>query len=289
VVETDFGYHIIQLAAVRGGEKKSFESAKADIENEVKLQLAQRRFAELAETFSNTVYEQSDSLQPAADKLKLAVKKATDVKRTPAQGADDALGSPKFLAALFAEDTLKNKRNTEAVEVGPSKLAAGRVVEYSPARKLPLEAVKDRVREALVVRKAAELARKDAEAKLAAWKGGAEPQGLESPIVISRAQAQTLPQPLIDAVMKAPTEPLPAWVRVDFGEEGVALVRIDKLLPRDAASGDIKQLQRQYGQIWGTAEGEAYYAALRQRYKVQVTGHADAGPTDGEAASAPAR
>jgi peptidyl-prolyl cis-trans isomerase D len=289
VVETDFGYHIIQLAAVRGGEKKSFESAKADIENEVKLQLAQRRFAELAETFSNTVYEQSDSLQPAADKLKLAVKKATDVKRTPAQGADDALGSPKFLAALFAEDTLKNKRNTEAVEVGPSKLAAGRVVEYSPARKLPLEAVKDRVREALVVRKAAELARKDAEAKLAAWKGGAEPQGLESPIVISRAQAQTLPQPLIDAVMKTPTEPLPAWARVDFGEEGVALVRIDKLLPRDAASGDIKQLQRQYGQIWGTAEGEAYYAALRQRYKVQVTGHADAGPTDGEAASAPAR
>ena len=282
VVETDFGYHIIQLTAVRGGEKKSFESVKADIENEVKQQLAQRRFAELAETFTNTVYEQSDSLQPAAEKLKLKVQKA-DVTRTPAQGADDALGSTKFLSALFAEDTIKNKRNTEAVEVGPSKLAAGRVVEYFPARKLPLEAVKDRVREALVARRAAELARKDADAKLAAWKGGAQPQGLEDPITVSRTQAQSLPQPLIDAVMKAPTDPLPSWTRVDFGEEGVALVRIDKLLPRDASTGDIKSLQRQYGQIWAAAEGEAYYEALRERYKVKVT--APAATAAGEAAS----
>lgn len=288
VVETDFGYHIIQLVAVRGGDKKSFEAVRPELENEVKQQLAQRRFAELAETFTNTVYEQSDSLQPAADKLKLTVRKASDVGRTPGQGADDALGNPKLLAALFADDTVKNKRNTEAIEVGANKLAAGRIVEYFPARKLPLEAVKDRVREALVARQAAELARKDADAKLVAWKGGAEPQGLEAPLTISRGQAQSLPQPLIDAVMKAPAEPLPSWTRVDFGEEGVALVRVEKLLPRDPAAGDLKQLQRQYGQIWAAAEAEAYYGALRDRFKVQVTGHASDEPIASDAGASAA-
>ena len=83
VVETEFGFHIIQLTAQRGGEKKSFDSVRAEIEDEVSKQLAQKRYAEAAEQFTNTVYEQSDSLQPVIDKLKLEKRTAT-VQRTPA-------------------------------------------------------------------------------------------------------------------------------------------------------------------------------------------------------------
>ena len=288
VVESEYGYHILTVPSITPAKLKTLDEAKAQIAAELKKGKASKKYSEMAEVFTNTVYEQSDSLQPAADKLKLTVQKASDIGRTPGQGADDALGSPTFLAALFSDDSIKNKRNTEAVEIGSNKLAAGRVVEYFPARKLPLEAVKDRVREALVARQAAELARKDADAKLAAWRGGAEPQGLEAPITISRAQAQSLPQPLIDAVMKAPAERLPSWTRVDFAEEGVALVRVDKLLPRDPASGDLKQLQRQYGQIWAAAEAEAYYGARRERYKVQVTGQATEEPVASDAGASAA-
>ena len=73
MVETDFGFHIIRVDAVRGGETKTFDAVRAQIENEVKDQLAKTRYAEAAEQFTNLVYEQSDTLQPAADKLKLAV------------------------------------------------------------------------------------------------------------------------------------------------------------------------------------------------------------------------
>ena len=59
IVESDFGFHIIQLNGQRGGEKKSFDAVRAEIEGEVKKQLAQRRYAEAAEQFTNTVYEQS--------------------------------------------------------------------------------------------------------------------------------------------------------------------------------------------------------------------------------------
>jgi peptidyl-prolyl cis-trans isomerase D len=284
VVESDFGYHLIQVTAVRGGEKKSFDAVRAEIESEVKQQLAQRKFSEAAETFTNTVYEQADSLQPVADKLKLAVKTASAVTRTPQQGAQGPLASSKFLGAVFTDDALRNKRNTEAVEIGPNQLAAARVTNYAPARRLPFEDVKDQVRLRVVAEQAAALARKEGEAKLNAWRGGAPADRLE-PLTISRAKTQTYPRELIDAVMKAPPSPLPAWTGVDFGDQGFAVVRIDKLSPRDPAIGDAKQMQALYAQAWGAAEGEAYYEALKERFKVQITG---AGKPD-TSAPAPAR
>ena len=102
---------------------------------------------------------------------------------------------------------------------------------------------------------------------------------------ISRAQNQIYPSELIDAVMKAPPSPLPSWTTVDFGDQGFAVLRIDRLLPRDPSAGEGKQLQAQYAQAWGIAESEAYYEALRERLKVKVTGAAKVGA----AASAPSR
>lgn len=92
VIQSDFGFHVIQLEAVRGGQKQAFEAVRAQIEDEVRKQLATRRWAEAAEQFTNTVYEQSDSLQPVADKLKLTVQTAT-VGRQPTAGAQGALSS----------------------------------------------------------------------------------------------------------------------------------------------------------------------------------------------------
>ena len=137
LVETDFGYHIIQLTGTRGGDKKPFEAVRGEVESEVRKQLAQRRYSEAAEQFGNLVYEQSDSLQPAADKLKLQVQTAT-VLRQPQPGATGPLASAKLLEAVFGADALRNKRNTEAVETGPSQLVSARVIQHNPARVPPL-------------------------------------------------------------------------------------------------------------------------------------------------------
>jgi peptidyl-prolyl cis-trans isomerase D len=272
VVESDFGYHVIQLTGTRGGEKKSFDAAKTEIAEEIKGQLAQRKFAESAETFSNTVYEQADSLKPAAEKLGLTVRTATAVTRTPAQGVTGALANPKFLAAVFATDSVNNKRNTEAVDLGGNQLAAARITDYAPARRLPFDEVKDLVKLRVVAAQAAVLAHKEAQAKLEAWRGGASVDGaLEPTMKVARAQGeQQLPRELVDAVMKAPSQPLPSWTLVDFAEQGAAVVRIDKVLPRDPATGDPKQLAQQYAQVWGAAEAEAYYLVLKDRFKAQL-------------------
>ena len=272
VVESDFGYHIIKLDAVRGGQKKPFEAVKAEIEAEVRKQLAQRRYAEAAEQFSNTVYEQADTLQPVVDKLKLA-KQTAVVQRTPVPGATGALASAKLLDAVFATDATQNKRNTEAVEIGPNQLAAARVVEYTPARVLPLAEVKSQVRDRVVDEQAMALARKDGEARLAQLKADAKADGLPAAIEVSRAQAQGLQRPVLNAVMRADANQLPATLGVDVPGEGYVVARVTQVSPPDAKSPEMQQLMPRYAQAWGTAEANAYMSALRSRFKVEFKGN----------------
>ena len=272
VVETDFGYHIIQLTDIKTPPQPTFEQLRPTLELELKQQQAQRKFAEVAESFANGVYEQADSLQPVAEKLKLKIQTANGVTRKPAPGVQGPLANARFLEALFAADTLENKRNTEAIEVGASQLASGRVKEYTPARTLPIEEVRPRLRTLYVAQKSAELARQEGEAKLAAWKATpSAATGMTPPMPISRAQPQGFSRSLIDSALRAPAEPLPSWVGVDLGVEGYAVVKVNRLIPRQAPEAEqARQEHDQYAQWWTTAEGLAYYGLLKQRFKVEM-------------------
>jgi peptidyl-prolyl cis-trans isomerase D len=272
VVETDFGYHVLLLTDIRTPPQPSFEQLRPSMEAELKQQQAQRKFAEVAESFANGVYEQSDSLQPVAEKLKLKVLTASGVTRTPPAGATGPLSNAKLLEALFSPDSIENKRNTEAVEIGPSQMAAARVTAYTAARTLPLQEVQARVRGLYIAEKSAELARQEGEAKLAAWKAAPNNlAGLQSVIVVSRDQPQNQPRPLVDAVLGASTTTLPAWVGVDLGAQGYAVVKVNRLVPREAPPAQIASQERQqYLQWWSNAEGLAYYELLKDRFKVQI-------------------
>ncbi|NCT85707.1 MAG: peptidyl-prolyl cis-trans isomerase [Comamonadaceae bacterium] len=270
LVETDFGYHIIQLTGTRGGEQKPFEAVRAEVEAEVRKQLAQRRYSEAAEQFGNLVYEQSDSLQPVADKLKLQIQTAT-VLRQPQPDAVGPLASAKLLDAVFGADALRNKRNTEAVETGPSQLVSARVVQHNLARVPPLADVKDKVRAQLIQKLAAEQARKAGEARLAALKANpADTAGLEAATTVSRAKPQGLTRAQLEAVLGADASKLPAALGVAADDGSYVVVRINQLQPRDATVIDDKTAAQQYAAAWARAEGQAYLAALKSQYKASI-------------------
>ena len=284
VVESDFGYHIIKLAAVKGGEKRAFDAVRAELEAEVKTQLAQKRFAEVAVEFTNMVYEQPDSLKPAADKFKLELRTAQNVKRVAAPGTTGALANAKFLDALFGADALRNKRNTEAVEIAPNTMVSGRVLQYTAAHQLPLAEVKTRVRDRLATVQAAALARKLGEERLAALRAAPDTALAEPVVQVSRAQPREMQSAVLDAVLKAPVATLPAFVGIDLGEQGYAVAKVSKVLGRDPVTADASRGQTQYAQAWGDAESQAYYGALKSRFKVEIK--ADALKTAEQVASA---
>ena len=271
IVESDFGFHIIKLTDVKVPLQRSFAELRAGIEADLKAQQAQRQFAESAEAFTNGVYEQSDSLKPVAEKLKLEIKVVDKLARQASPGVSGVLANPKFLAAVFAPDTVEKKRNTEAIEIGPNQLAAGRIVKHTPARTLPLADVAPAVRERVVAARASELAKKEGAEKLATWKAAPDSASMPASVVVSRDQAQNVPPAMLKAVLRAETKTLPSFIGVDLGPQGYAVARINKVTARPApAEAAAKQDRSQYAQWWTGAEGQAYYAVLKERFKVEM-------------------
>ncbi|MFM2406540.1 MAG: hypothetical protein RL223_4420 [Pseudomonadota bacterium] len=287
VIQSDFGFHVIQLEAVRGGQKQAFEAVRAQIEDEVRKQLATRRWAEAAEQFSNTVYEQSDSLQPVADKLKLTVQTAT-VGRQPAAGAQGALSSAKLLAAVYGDEALKNKRNTDAVEIGPNQLAAARVVRHQPAAQRPLEQVRDIVRQAVALQQARDVTAKAAAALLAQVK--AQPTlALASSATIARNLPGDLAPEAVKAILSADARTLPATTAVALADGSWLVARITEVLPRAVPAEQAPALQAQVRAAWGRAEADAYLEALKTRFHVSLSDKAKAVAQAAAASAAAAR
>ena len=238
----------------------------------MRQQQAQRKFAEVAETFSNTVYEQADGLQTVADKLGLKVQTASKVGRKPAPDATGALASEKFLTTLFSEESIAQKRNTEAVEIGSNQLVAGRITAYQSASTLAFDTVREQVEKLFLAEKSADLARKEGEARLAAWQIKPEAaSGLSTAQVLSRDKTHNHAPALVDAILSAKTDTLPAWAGVNLGANGYTVARINKIVPREpAAAQQEAQLQQQYVQWVANAEAQAYYEFLKTQFKVQM-------------------
>jgi peptidyl-prolyl cis-trans isomerase D len=270
VVRSDFGFHIIQLTGIKAEQTRPLEQVKNEIAADLKRQAATRKYAESAEGFSNTVYEQADSLAPAAEKYHLTIAQSPWLDR---QGGAAPLNHAKLLAALFATDAIKNKRNTEAVEVAPNTLVAARVIEHKPATQLALEAVRADIEKLLLREEAARLARKEGETLLAQLgKGGAPALKWGTVRDVSRAQANGLSPEALRAVFTADVSKLPSYAGVVLPAGGYALYRIDRVKPYVGGSADEQsnKLRQQYAQIVAEEEFSAWIAALRSKYEVKI-------------------
>jgi peptidyl-prolyl cis-trans isomerase D len=270
LVETEFGFHIIRLTDVKAPPQRSFAEMRAGIEADLRKQQAQKLFAESADTFSNTVYEQADSLQPAAEKLKLTVQTAKGVTRQ-GNGQAGVLSNPRLLEAVFSNDAITGKRNIEAVETGANQLVSARVVQHRPARTLELAEVREQATNALRARRAGELARAEGEKRLKDLQAGGSTAGLPALATISRGIQTTLPPPVLNAALSADPASLPKWIGVSLGDRGYAVVQVEKVLP--AAPRQPQQLAQevqQYNEWWAAAESAALYETLKNRVKAKI-------------------
>ncbi len=285
VVESEFGFHVIRFLEARkndGREERRashilvptdagarpYAEMRPQIEAELRKQRASRRFAEAAEVFTNMVYEQPDSLKPAAERFKLPIRTTPWIEKSAKQELGP-LDNPKLLGALFSTDAIQNKRNTDTVEVAPETLVAARVAEHQPAAQRGFDEVKAEITERLKRREAAELARKDGEAKLAALRTGAD-AGVKwgASRTVSRREPQGLPADLLSPIVSADVAKLPAYVGIAIPESGYLLVRISKVT--EGAKPAAGQGDGRASQLFGAAQYEAYLASLRQRADIDL-------------------
>lgn len=267
LVESEFGYHIIKLTGI-SGEASSFDSMKTNIKAELIFQKAQAKYAELADDFGNTVYEQSGSLEPVAKKFNLQLQESAEMTR---EEVGKYFKSERFASMAFSDEVLKEKRNTEAVEVSPNNLVAARMLAYTPSAPRSFDQVKDAIEALLKAQAASKLATQKGESLLADLKAGkAVSADWITPVTVDRREAQGLSDGVMRHVFKANTHTLPAYIGFDEVNKGYTVVKVISV--NQKLKNDTTLAQRANG-IYQSALGAemayAYVASLKAKKEVQ--------------------
>ena len=271
VVQSDFGFHIIRLTALKAATTRPLSEVKANITDEIRRQQVGKKYSEMAEIFTNMVYEQPDSLKPVAEKLGLKIETISGLTRKPttAYPKTAAYNQPKFLSAIFSDEATKNKRNTEAIEVGPRFLIAGRVVDYKPVTHSPLAQVRQQVEESIMLLETEKLALKTGEAKLAELRNGGTAE-FSAAKAISRNNNSSTPPPAVYAIMKADANKLPAFVGVNLGGMGYRIFRINKIVEQPADEASAKSEEQQVNEFLAAQEMAAYLGVIKKRANAEI-------------------
>ncbi|GAB5604954.1 SurA N-terminal domain-containing protein [Sideroxyarcus sp. TK5] len=276
LVQTDFGYHIIKVTAIKPSRAQPLQEVSALIEQRLRAQHAADRFAELAERFNDTVYEQSDSLKPAAELVGAKVVSGQWLSRDQQPGE---LWTAKVLEAVFSEDAVKNKRNTAAVEVKPNTLLAAHVTDHQPASVRPYEEVAGGIRKLLQHRAALKAAEEQGKLTLAGLQAGENKKLVwKTGLKLSRAQRSDLDPALQQQIFLADTGKLPAYVGVVDVKSGYVIARIDSV--KDVESIDPAKRERytqQMRQVTGEALLSAFLAEAKAGADITLKAFADEG------------
>jgi len=270
VAQSEFGFHVMKVTGIQAGKTRPLEEVKKELATELARQKGTKKFAESSEAFGNMVYEQAESLKPAADRFKLQIQTTGWIAKGGPPQELGALDNPKLLTALFSQDAIKNKRNTDAIEVAPSTLVAARVVEHQPAAQRKFDEVKEQIAEQLRRREAVRLAEQEGMAKLEQLKKGENAAvAWGAPKMVSRRSAQGLPAEILRQVVAADASKLPTYIGVSVPDQGYVILRITKVVEGQAPA-DEKQAEARAAAAQGGADYESYLASLKGRASISV-------------------
>lgn len=269
LIESEFGYHIIKLTEIKGATQ-GFDSVKTNIRAELMYQKSLAKFSEQTENFSNMVYEQSGSLEPAAKTFGLQIQKTDWMSR------DDGakfFKNDKLMDKIFSGEVLKERRNTEATEAAPNSLLSARVVDYKAVAPRDFDEVKGGIEDFLKIEQAAKLAIQQGESALTSLKLGQEIKGLEwiPPVVVDRKNAQGLTELTMANVFKIDANKLPAYAGVADSNKGYLLIKVSGV--NNALASDeteMKSAQMELQSALAAEYVEAYVKSLRAKSDVSI-------------------
>ena len=267
IVESDFGYHIIKLTKIIG-EGGGFDAMRPQIKAELIYQKGQEKFAALAEEFSNKVYEQSSSLDAVSKRFNLPIQKTDWISRND---TDKFFKNEALMNALYSKESIKDHRNTEAIEVTPNNLISARVVDYKAQSTKPFADVKKNIEDYLKFESAKKMVASEGEAALKSLSDTSRKIEWQPASLVDRKNTKGLSDAVINHAYKMPTDKLPSYSGFIDGNNGYVIVKVNKVsFPNDSNEESKQAFASDYLEALSAEYLSAYLKGLKAKASVSV-------------------
>lgn len=277
-VKTEFGWHLIKLEKIDAAETKPFDDPEVQAQLLALFQeeAREQRFRDMSQKMDALSFEAPNSLTLIAETVGLEIQTSGWITRAGGEG----LGSnAAVVKAAFSDAVLKDELNSTPIQLGGNRLVVLRVAERQPPQHLPLDEVRDEIRERLRGKAAAALARAEAEQILAGLREGGDWQQLVTDSGAELTDAHWVSRDDADGAligtafaMPKPAGQAPQYAITTRTDGTIALLRLTAVeAPAlDEAQANSKALaQNLRGRIAGL-EYILFGRALRENYDVQV-------------------
>ena len=244
LVRSRFGYHIIQVTKIEGGDLQSFDDVKQQLTDEFKKREADALFGEKYDQLAELSYADSGTLQTVADAIGVKIQESDWVPRT---GASGKFANAKIIEAAFGDDVLNSGRNSDVLELEDDNYMVVRVANHEEETAKPLDEVSAGIRSILENEQTTELTQKRADEvlKLLTQEGGSmgdiaadESLKLVQDKAVKRTGNQEIdPQIVSKAFAQSrPVEGKSSYGKVELASGSVAVIDVSSVVDGDPAA-----------------------------------------------------
>ena len=279
-VRTQYGFHVIRLDRITESTVQSLDQVRSEIKAEVRRLRAEEQFNELAEILGSTVFEQPDSLEPAADHLGVKVMRSEWFTQDAGTGIAEFQG---VRDAAFGNEVLIDGLNSELIEIDQDNLVAVRKVDYRARRQLDLDEARPELEKRLRAVEASDRMEKAGEDLVARLNSGADWDELLIAHKLARVRlpvaTEILLEPLEQVVARVVYAALvPLSGQIVYGGERIsparyAIYRLERVEfgdPANASKEDRLGVEKVLLSRWGGEMVIGWRQGLRQVAKVQI-------------------
>lgn len=277
VVKTEFGYHVIKLTGIETPEIADFDTKKAELIADIKIDHARIKLDEAIDEIGRIAYESGD-LQAVSERY------GKPIETTPfftQMGGSGIAADPKFVTAAFSDAVIKEGHNSEIIELGDSRVAVLRLAKHQPARDQELSEVEEQVKTALIQQKLRQLTDEKATAIVAKLKEGGDLASVgeefnltwQENVEITR-QSGDLSRSIISTAfeMPKPSDDAVSAKKVALPSGDQEIVVLSKVIEGENSLTDTEALQAKASasQQFGTQDFNNYVASLKDSAEIEI-------------------
>ena len=228
--------HIVQVEQIEAGEVKSLAEVRDSLIDEVRLQVASDRFAELSTDLVRLANDANQNLEEISSILELPIETVEGITQAGlledtqlTEGSTIFSQYPQVREALFSHELIEEGKTSGVLELSPTELVVVKAVNHVPAYVPAFEDVKTQAVAAVRTEKSVEQAKTAAETMQAKLSSGESTSltDFDESITVSRLMGN-LPQSLLDAIMTAPADTVPSYTSF-WVPQGYVLARIESV------------------------------------------------------------